>query len=601
MAMEIQKGAHFIFYLGQGYMGSLEAYLAALIFTLRGVSLPALKTAPFLFFLLALLFHVLAADRIHGRAAAWFTLLFLAVPSWVFAVWTIAPRGGYMTLLALGGASLWLSALLARGKGSGHLWFLLGLAMGLGVWTHYLFAVYLLPLGLLVVLPALLRPGRGRVAGLLGSSFLLGVSPVIVYNVRKPLASLDLFGMASSPDYQANLFNLLARQLPKLLSGHDPTEGGTAAVLGGGILLLHLAAILCQGVALAKGAGGRGGRLLPALPLLVVLTGAALFLGTGFGAFNTQRYLLPLYPATAMVLAWCLSAIASRHGRLSAGLALGLTLVLAAGDYRHVRDRLLPEGEAFRAQVAEFLDYCRRHGVRDAWSDHWNAYLLTFLSRQELVVADTERERYEPFQRRVRESSRPALIVEARAREVGRTLEAAGYGFTRARVGDRTIFHDLSLRPEIGRITGRQEATILEEGSDRFTREGGTWRSSAPMRRGLSLVLTVPAVRPVNGLVLSPGGDRGGYPRQFRLETSLDGRTWDEAADVDGYLGGIAHLDGFRHRRDGLVSVHFPPRPARYLRLLLTGGDGERHLTLDHAWLTNGDGSVPPGGGGKSR
>ena len=51
MARHILEGKPMVYFYGQGYMGSLEAFIAAFLFILRGANTVSLFLAPLLFFL----------------------------------------------------------------------------------------------------------------------------------------------------------------------------------------------------------------------------------------------------------------------------------------------------------------------------------------------------------------------------------------------------------------------------------------------------------------------------------------------------------------------------------------------------------------------
>src|SRR5919204_2227240 len=150
-----------VFYWGQPYLGSLEAFSAAPLFRVFDSSTLALKLVPTAYSLGFLWLSALIARRLFGDGPALATAAYLAMPPSMWAVWSQKARGGYAELLFLGEvlllATLWLAA---RPSVRGALvWGLLG---GLAFWTHLLAVVYLLPC---LVYVGLIRLRRGLGSG----------------------------------------------------------------------------------------------------------------------------------------------------------------------------------------------------------------------------------------------------------------------------------------------------------------------------------------------------------------------------------------------------------------------------------------------------
>ncbi|GAC1649157.1 MAG: hypothetical protein NVS4B9_40370 [Ktedonobacteraceae bacterium] len=192
MAMHIQHGERPIFFYGQHYMGTLEAYVAALLFQFLGVSVFALRLGLILFFMLFLLCMYLLTRWLYTPNFALFTLLLLSLgSSAVFARQLIA-LGGYaetifftVLLFLLTG---WLTRSAARGALRARLveyagyacW---GLVLGLALWCDPIILPWALCAGALLLLfcwPALVR---GAVFALL-VGLLVGALPLIIYNLR---------------------------------------------------------------------------------------------------------------------------------------------------------------------------------------------------------------------------------------------------------------------------------------------------------------------------------------------------------------------------------------------------------------------------------
>jgi 4-amino-4-deoxy-L-arabinose transferase-like glycosyltransferase len=594
MGMEILKGHHTAFYWGQGYMGSLEAYLAALLFALFGPSPETLKLAPFLFFLAAVWLHARVAARLFDPLTARLTLIFLFCSSWVFTVWSFAPRGGYMTALALGGGALLLGLRLEeRGGGDAGDNLLMGVLWGLGLWTHFFFAYYIIPLALLVVVPALGRPGRFRRLASLTAGFVLGALPLLVWNLRHDLGSFRLKKIAARLDLWGNLHNLAERQLPYLLGG-NPLTGRTT--LWPPLLWLLLAVWAAAGGWYLYRAGRGFARREPLRrPALLVpgvaLTALAFFLGTGFGGLDTQRYLLPVYPVAAIALGAFAAHLWRRRALLAGGLVLFVIGVNLWGILSFAVTKGVPEGRAQKRDAGALLDFCRKEGVTTAWGGHWTCYLLTFLSRGELTVADVERDRHPPLQRLVEESSDASLIVEGDTADFGAALASSGLRWVEERSGPWTVFAHPRPDPALGPFDRRAPLDVIGTGGGVFERlPGGGVRTVSAQAQGDSVTLSLGKGRSANGLVLVPGEESGEYPRRLRVETSLDGSAWEPASPIGPAVGGVYWDGRIRWDRSGTVTVRFPPRPAAFLRVTLGRPSKDRRWSIEKALAGVADG-----------
>ncbi len=589
MGMEILKGHHFAFYMGQGYMGSLEAYVAALLFALFKPSAPALKLAPFLFFLAAAWFHHRLAARLFGDLAARLTLVFLFCSSWCFSAWSFAPRGGYMTALALGGAALLLGARMQADGGGVRQNLLMGVLCGLGLWTHFFFVYYILPLGLFIVLPTLRPAGRLRRLASLTAGFLAGALPLIVWNLRHGMESFRLRKFVGRLDVWENLRNLVERQIPYLLGGSRLDERGFFWLPVAWIVMAAWAAAamwyLCRaGARCARGSADcRASLLLPG----VATTAVFLFLGTGFGSMNTQRYLLPVYPVAAIALAVLAADLWRRKAALGAALTLFIVGINLWGAAAFALTKGIPEGQVQKREVAEVLEFCRKEGVRTAWAEHWTCYLLTFLSREELIVADAERERYEPFQRLVAGSSGAALIYDGESPDIATALKTLGLRWVEGRAAHWTVYANPGSDPAIGPIDRRLHTRVsgTEGGAFVPLPEGGV-RTAAAQAAGDRAILEIGSVQQVNGIVLSPGEERREHPFQLSVETSLGGTSWEPAATVESVVDGLYWDGGIRRDHSGTAMVRFRPRPAAFVRVTLGEPLKNRRWSLAKADVT---------------
>jgi len=102
MGRHVLAGQHVTFFYGQEYMGSLEAYIAALMFFLFGASSWSLKVVPLFFSIVFFYLSVQLARSLYDRKVGLLTAFLLVFSSPFFLVWSLKARGGYMETLVFG-------------------------------------------------------------------------------------------------------------------------------------------------------------------------------------------------------------------------------------------------------------------------------------------------------------------------------------------------------------------------------------------------------------------------------------------------------------------------------------------------------------------
>jgi hypothetical protein len=190
------QGQHPVFLYGQDYMGVLEAYLAAFFFHLFGVSPFMLRLGMVLMFLLFLVSMYFLTSLLYSKKLALVTLALLGfgITSDVM-IQQLRAVGGAIETLLFGSLVLLLAVWLAltakpRHEQSMRLrltrlaaylgW---GLSAGLGLWTHFLVAPFVLAGGLILLLFCF-RDLLSFAPLLLVVGFLLGFFPFIIYNIH---------------------------------------------------------------------------------------------------------------------------------------------------------------------------------------------------------------------------------------------------------------------------------------------------------------------------------------------------------------------------------------------------------------------------------
>jgi len=154
MAKHILDGENFIYFYGQSYMGSLDAYLVALGFLLFGVQVWVIRLIQVILYALVIIFWYLFVDiSFQNKKIAFLSSLFLVFPAVNVVLYTTVSLGGYGEALLFGVISFYVAALIAKdtdiNKKVNHVYSgLMGFLLGIGLYVN--------PISLTMIIPATL-------------------------------------------------------------------------------------------------------------------------------------------------------------------------------------------------------------------------------------------------------------------------------------------------------------------------------------------------------------------------------------------------------------------------------------------------------------
>jgi 4-amino-4-deoxy-L-arabinose transferase-like glycosyltransferase len=162
MARHILQGKFPVFFYGQAYMGSLDAFLVAGGFALFGEHVWVIRLVQGLLYLGVMITTVWLGRRVFD---SWRTgilsLILLAIPTVNVTLYTTVSLGGYGEAMLLGNLILLCGLLIVdlvqseETPGSYCLWLGLGFLSGFGLWAFGLTLVYSIPIFLFILFTSL--------------------------------------------------------------------------------------------------------------------------------------------------------------------------------------------------------------------------------------------------------------------------------------------------------------------------------------------------------------------------------------------------------------------------------------------------------------
>ncbi|WP_410815708.1 hypothetical protein [Micromonospora sp. 050-3] len=477
-ALHIARGEDFpVWFYGQHYMGTLEAYLAAPVFALAGgPSLLGLRLPTLALYALFLLLIWRLTLRLTGDR--WFGLLMvalLALGSDRIVKNQLIAGGGYPEMNAAGAALALLAVDLATGRPGRRSadagrpdgptadtgrpgwrlarWAAWGLLAGLMIWVDPLVLPYVAATGAVLV-GFCRRELWGAAGALLGAAAVLGAAPLLVHSLltgRNPLhAVLAAGGANATAGWPDRLHGGLVLGPPLGMGFCAPGQCATWQLwwaLALPLLLAIAAATAWRALRTpdldpagpaAVGPDVVSPRVAAAARLALVLAAAATLgaytvsSSAGLTPVESSRYLSCLLISLPALL-WPVWA-AARHGlrppetgRRGVGstLARSVAVVLLAATLGTAANatwraaQTVPATRAAEARHTELVSTLRQLGVRHVRAGYWTCNRLTFASAEQVVCAvvdDTLRpgfDRYPAYRREVDGAAAPAWVAPA--------------------------------------------------------------------------------------------------------------------------------------------------------------------------------------------
>lgn len=486
MAKHIVEGRDWpIFFYGQDYLGALEAYCVATVFALFGVGALGLHLVPFLFSIGILVsLYRFVARRYSIAAARWATALVAVAPAY-FMQWTLKARGGFVehVLLLLVALSLFCRVYLDHDRR----WItavVYGFVCGVALWVNQL------AFGYLAVMAGLLLLDRSdrRSLGVMAGGFVVGSSLLLAYNVTHPLATARALVRKAVvlnrvPEEKRDdqwMLRGVGKRFEALKDGADKLGLVFGVPAGSSVERLGLTVEEREGSTFTS--ARRLGFLIPLSFFGIALAGAVgryakatwipMELGQIIGVFLlvtvvvgyvSPRYMLPVYPLTALLAGVLLSGLSgARKGVMAASCALVVAYNLVGWADAATLALASPRNEG-----RELVELLRARG----WTRCYSAgplYHLIFASGEEVLLSPLQKNRYPAYDRDVEAS--PTICYVHRVdqqekrqhREMMALLHGDGVTYRTTTIGPYRISHDVSpravLSPESIRAIRRENA-----------------------------------------------------------------------------------------------------------------------------------------------
>jgi len=492
MARHILQGARPVFFYGQAYLGSLDAWLIAFAFLILGQSVLAIRIVQTVLYLGTILTTYLLGLKIFDKWVAASAALLLAIPTVLVTLYTTATLGGYGEVLLIGNILLlWTLRLVNRtvvipspagarnplaslGMFLGITaaeWFFFGVLAGVGFWGFGFLGIYFPPIALVILyhLKFKSRKSFSFISLISFFGFLLGSFPwwqatLFGAETLGELGGSHLpemsFGALSGPALR--FVNLIILGFPVIIGMRPPWAVKWLALPLAPIAMIVILGAMVWAVKTSRTDWRRA--LLAGVSLTLMIA----FVVTQFGLDPSGRYFLPLATPLALFTADLLKRVKQEQQRLAFGL-LGAMLIFnlwgnveSAASLPFITTQFDSVAQVDHRTMPQLIQFLNEQGERRGYTNYWVEFPLAFLSREELIYESrlpyhedfrysARDNRYEPYSKVVADSQRAAYITTKHPelnQRIRDGLNRLGVTFAEKQIGDYMIFYALSRKVE---------------------------------------------------------------------------------------------------------------------------------------------------------
>ncbi len=371
MARGILHGRFPVFFPGQGYGGSQEAFLSAPLVAAFGLHVWTIRVATIaLWAASAVLVWRIGLRVLDERRAVLAAVLFWLWPTY-FDWKSTRAHGFYGSELFLGLAVLLLVLRLHERRSRRDL-VLLGIALGLGLWSSPQVAIVALPaLGWLVWE----RRPLVRDWWIVLACGIVGALPWLIGNVHHGWYSLH--PGRNEGTWLNHVHNLVVSTLPEALGLR---LAWSYEWLGGVAVGLVIYGLLAGGFLWLL--WRRPPRLVPLLLIMLVFP-IFYFVSPYTWLESEPRYLALVMPVLALLIASALTTARRAAAVLAVAVALSVGGMVEL-ERNHVIE-FRTEGVAVPANIQPVLETLRAHDLHYAFASYWIAWRITFESSLRIV------------------------------------------------------------------------------------------------------------------------------------------------------------------------------------------------------------------------
>lgn len=384
MAMHIYKGMHrpiTIYKIPYNFV--FKSYLAALLFSIIGISAKTLQIIDLFFYISILILMYFLALEVFGKKAALITMFLLAIPPSSFYYICLFSTGEYVEMLSLGIIVLFLTqkyiiaSRIINGETPNWFFSLIGFLWGLGFSIQALFLSFIITSAIALFLKDIKYFIKHILWRLVVFSF-VGCFPLFIYNIKTNYSTIRF--LMSPPRAPQNVsFIWRIKNLVNNISLASGNVNVPGLEIDGNIQLIVVSALLIMCVVsilyfLCKKWHGLNHWLF----ILMIVVTISLNLRPVRPGPNA-RYMIPLFASIPILLAWWLSILGARLKYL-------ILILFGISNITSIAHQLLYFREVDMERIA-LISKLKEMGISCVGTGFWLAYPITFITKEQITCS----------------------------------------------------------------------------------------------------------------------------------------------------------------------------------------------------------------------
>lgn len=600
MAMHILRGEFPIIQWGFPYMATGESFFAVPFFLIFGATPFSLDLSVAIQSLIFVAIAFFLGRRIMGERMGLLAALYVSICSSYLAIHCVLARGAYIETLILGSIALWMAVKIfyPENDGEGNRWDygLLGLALGLGLWFHFLVVFFILPIGIFFLLKPKTLFKKNFVFTIL--SFFVGSLPFWIHNFTHRFESFAyiLKNQEIHHTFFEGIVQCLTHEMPIVLGIFSDHVQKTYSPLS--VFMLALYGLLGLYLLLTWIWTLKSKKSLKGLNLVMTFFVTYFFIlaRSHFIETDTRRYFIPIFSGLSILWAYAMIRILKKNRFVGALIVCVFFVFHSFTIYREAMAFHPLELQKYRDQrkeEADLLSFLKQKNLdRVHYTNYWLGFRLNFIFQEAVVFAQTLYERYEPYFQALEESDDP-VFLDVSDLVIPETLKVIGGSCKSHYIGAYKVFYDfeepqrqyVEINPEEIKAKSSHESAGIINAIDR--RSETLWSSWEPKARRMSVEFDLGKEYGLGMIRLwnKPQHSQN-YSMNVTIEVSQDGKVWTSVVPsypIDYYYWNGPRL--FYWDAAYRWEVRFGPVNARFLRILQQEGESQNPWMMNEVFI----------------